>query len=87
MGGSLVGSWTGFELCVWLGLIDLTLLVRGIQSIIERVGLNNSVQGVTERNSLNWLFGVSCIVFGLLSCVWGGSDSISGELIGVRCSV
>ena len=26
-GGSLVGTWTGFELCVGLQLIDLTLLV------------------------------------------------------------
>ena len=45
------------------------------------------MQGVTEKNSLNWLFGVSCMVFGLSSCVWGGSDSISGELIAVRSSV
>ena len=41
-GGSLVGTLTGFELCVGLRLIDLTLLVRGMQGIIERVGLNNS---------------------------------------------
>ena len=41
-GGSLVGTWTGFELCVGLRLIDLTLLVRGMQGVIERVGLNNS---------------------------------------------
>ena len=40
--GSLVGTWTGFELCVGLRLIDLTLLVRGMQGVIERVGLNNS---------------------------------------------
>ena len=36
---------------------------------------------VTERNSLNWLFVVSCTVLVLLSCVGGGSDSISGEVI------
>ena len=32
----------GPELCVGLRLIDLRLLVRGMQGIIERVGLNNS---------------------------------------------
>ena len=41
LGASLVGTWTGFELCV-LRLIDLTLLVRGMQGVIEKVGLNNS---------------------------------------------
>ena len=41
------------------------------------------MQGVTERNSLNWLFGISCTVFTLSSCVWGGSNSVSGEVIGV----
>ena len=51
-----------------LRLADFKLSLRGMQ-------------GVTERNSLNWLFGVSCMVFGLSSCVWGASDSISGELI------
>ena len=39
--GLLVGTWTGFELCVGLRLIDLTLLVRGMQGAIERVALNN----------------------------------------------
>ena len=57
-----------------LRLTDFELCLRGMQ-------------GVTERNSLNWLFGVSCMVFGLSSCVWGSSDSISGELIGMRSSV
>ena len=41
-GGSLVWARTGFELCVGVRLIDLTLLVRGMQGVIERVGLNNS---------------------------------------------
>ena len=41
------------------------------------------MQGVTDRNSLNWLFGVSCIVFTLSSCVSWGSGSISGEVIRV----
>ena len=38
-GGSLVGTWTGFELCGGLWLIDLTLLVRGMQGVIEHVDL------------------------------------------------
>ena len=42
-----------------LRLTDFKLSLRGMQ-------------GVTKRNSLNWLFGVSCMVFGLSSCVWGG---------------
>ena len=40
-----------------LRLTDFKLSLRGMQ-------------GVTERNSLNWLFGVSCMVFGLsVECV------------------
>ena len=58
----------------WLRLTDFKLSLRGMQ-------------GVTERNSLKWLFGVSCMVFELSSCVWGGLDSICGELISVRSSV
>ena len=45
------------------------------------------MQGVTNRNSLNWLFGVSWIVFTLSSCVSWGSDSVSGEVIGVHFSM
>ena len=45
-------------------IADFSLSIRGMQ-------------GVTDRNSLNWLFGVSCIVFTLLSCVSWGSGSIS----------
>ena len=45
------------------------------------------MQGITERNSLNWLFGISCMVSGLSFCVWESSNSISGELIGMRSSV
>ena len=45
------------------------------------------MQGVTDRNSLNWLFGISCIVFTLSSCVSWASDSVSGEVIGVRSSM
>ena len=57
-----------------LRLTESKLFVRGMQ-------------GVTERNSLNWLFGVSSVVLTLSSCVWGGSDSISGEVSGVRSSM
>ena len=49
-------------------LTDSKLLIRGIQ-------------GVTERTSLNWLFGVSWMVLMLSSCGWGCSDSVSGEVI------
>ena len=38
--------------------------------------------GVTDRASLNWLFGVSCTVLVLLSGIGEGSDRISGEVIG-----
>ena len=40
------------------------------------------MQGVVERTSLNWLFGVSWMVLMLSSCIWGCSDSVSGEVIG-----
>ena len=50
-------------------LIYSKLLVRGMH-------------GVTERASLNWLFGISCMVLVLSSGVGGGSDRISGEVIG-----
>ena len=118
-----------------LQLTDLKLLVRCMQGVTERVGLNTSgllyvearlvvgltggggdwfwgeslvgglnsggeglqladfslsirgMQGVTNRNSLNWLFGVSSIVFTLSSCISWGSDSVSGEVIGVRFSM
>ena len=51
-----------------LSLTDSKLLIRG-------------TQGVTDRTSLNWLFGVSWMLM-LSSCVWGCSDSNSGEVIG-----
>ena len=64
-GGSLVGTWTGFELCVGLQLIDLTLLVRGMQAVIERVGLNNSgllLQAGLACRGANWKG--KCLVLG-----------------------
>ena len=44
--------------------------------------LVRGMHGVTDRASLNWLFGVSCTVLVLSSGVGGGSDRISGEMIG-----
>ena len=71
-----VGAWTGLAVGVGLNskgeglwLTDSILLIRGMH-------------GVTESTSLNWLFGVSCMLLMLSSCVWGGSDSISGDVIG-----
>ena len=75
-GESGVGAWTGLEVGVGLNckgeelwLTDSILLIQGMH-------------GVTESTSLNWLFGVSCMLLMLSSCVWGGSDSISGDVIG-----
>ena len=50
-------------------LIYSKLLVRGMH-------------GGTDRASLNWLFGVSCTVLVLSSGIGGGSNRISGEVIG-----
>ena len=55
-------------------LTDFLLSIRGMQ-------------GFTYRSSLNWLFGVSCMVFTVSSCVSWGSDSGSGEVIGVHSSM
>ena len=55
-------------------IADFSLSIRGME-------------GVTDRNSLNWLFGVSCIVLTLSSCVSWGSGSISREVIGIRSTV
>ena len=41
-GRSPVGEWARLELCVGLQLTDLKLRVRGMQGVIERVGLNSS---------------------------------------------
>ena len=76
--GSWSWSWGELGLGTWAGPgvglnsrgegLCLWLFVRGMQ-------------GVTERNSLNPLFGVSCTVLTLSSCIWGGSDSISREVL------
>ena len=75
-GESGVGAWAGLAVGVGLnsngeglGLTDSMLLIRGMH-------------GVTESTSLNWLFGVSGTLLMLSSCVWRGSDSISGDVIG-----
>ena len=75
-GESGVGAWAGLTVGVGLnskgeglGLTDSMLLIWGMH-------------GVTESTSLNWLFGVSCMLLMLSSCVWGGSDSTSGDAIG-----
>ena len=39
----MLGAWAGLEVAVELLLIDFELLVRGMQGVTERVGLNNSV--------------------------------------------
>ena len=39
----VLGAWAGLEVAVELLLIDFELLVRGMQGVTERVGLNNSV--------------------------------------------
>ena len=38
----LLGAWARLEVGVGLQLTDLKLLVRGMQGMTERVGLNNS---------------------------------------------
>ena len=72
---SWVGEWTGLAVGVGLNsrgeglwLADSMLLIRGMH-------------GVTESTRRNWLFGVSCMLLMLSSSVWGGSDSISGDVI------
>ena len=45
------------------------------------------MQGVTKRNKLKWVFGISCTVFTLSFCVMGGSNNISREVIEVCFSV
>ena len=73
LGGVRVGTWAG------LGVgVELNRRGEGLWLYIPCTWLH----GVTERNSLNWLFGVSCMVLVLSSCVGGGSDSNSGEVIG-----
>ena len=65
-----VGAWTGLVVGV------------GLNSRGEGLWLTGGMHGVTESTSLNWLFGVSCMLLMLSSCVWGDSDSVSGDVIG-----
>ena len=63
--------------------LDVGLNSRGeVLSLTDSKLLTRGTQGVTERTSLNWLFGVSWMLLMLSSCIWGCSDSISGEVIG-----
>ena len=55
--------------------LEVELNSRG--EVLSLTDSKRGMQGVTERTSLNWLFGVSWIVVMLSSCVWGFSDSIS----------
>ena len=62
--------------------IDVGLNSRGeVLSLTDSKLVIRATQGVTERTSLNWMFGVSWMLLMLSSCVWGCSDSISGEVI------
>ena len=67
-GRSPVGAWAGLELCVGLKLTDLKLLVRGMQGVSERVGLNNSglllwaeVWLVVGLSGSGWFWGESYV--------------------------
>ena len=63
--------------------LDVGLNSRGeVLSLTDSKLVIWGTQGVTERTSLNWLFGVSWMLLMLSSCVWGCSDSISGVVIG-----
>ena len=62
--------------------IDVGLNSRGeVLSLTDSKLVIRATQGVTERTSLNWMFGVSWMLLMLSSCVWGCSNSISGEVI------
>ena len=50
-----------------LWLTDSILLIRGMHV-------------VPESTSLGWLFGVSCILLMLSSCIWGGVLTVSLEM-------
>ena len=76
-GKSGVGAWTGLVVGVGLNSRGEGLWLTG--SILLIRGMHR----VTESTSLNWLFGVSCILLMLSSYVWGGGpDSVSGDVIG-----
>ena len=71
LGGAGVGTQVGLEVELNSreeGLLLTYVLVRGMHA-------------VTERTSLNWLFGISWMVLVLSSCIWGCSESISEEVI------
>ena len=60
--------------------LDVGLNGRGeVLSLTDSKLLIQGIKGVTERTSLNWLFGVSWMVLMLSFCVWRCSDSVSGR--------
>ena len=77
-------SWGKLGVGIWAGLgVDVGLNNRGEELLlIYSKLLVRGMHGVTDRVSLNWLFGVSCTVLALSSSVGGGSDRISSEVIG-----
>ena len=82
-----ISQWiSGFQLGFLDFWISVWISADGVRDFFRDGPLGfftiRGMQGVTDRNSLNWLFGVSCIVFTLSSCVSWGSGSI-----GVRSSM
>ena len=65
-----VGTWAGFG--VGVGLNNRGEELQLIYSKLHLWGMHS----VTERNSVNWLYGVGTVVL-----CQGGSDSVSGEII------
>ena len=91
VGLSLGGCWSRLKSGVggWVGLevgVELNSRGEGLQ-LPESQLFVRGMQGITERNSLNRLFGISYVVLTLSSCVWGGSDSISRGVSGVHSSM
>ena len=73
MGGGDGWSWgeLGVGACGWVEL-GVGLNSWGEELCLYSKLLARGMHGVTDRSSLNWLFGVSCTVFVLSSGVGGG---------------
>ena len=78
------GGWSFWESGVGTKVrLDVGLNSRGeVLSLTDSKLPIQGTQGIAERTSLNWLFGVSWMLLMLSFCIWGCSDSISGEMIG-----